>query len=457
MLVMCDDRRFLQGAVAAIVAASVFTGCGHAAPANRTINAAKVPVVSAAPGSVTPRSTLGGLIVPFQNVQIVSTLVEPTDTVYVNEGDRVHKGEVLAQLDTADLVAELDSYNGTIASDEAKTKQTYLQAGLTISQNSNTTNAAEAAVRQAQQTMSTDTMNLTRDGQLLKEGYLAQQTYDSQKTLVMNDGQAVRSAKVNLQNTVSQVQVNGTTTTGLQGATVASVKADEQTTRGLANQIKVSIAKATIVSPIDGVVVNRNLNPGEYPGTRQIFTLQQTDKVYAVLNGSGGEIVGVQTGSPVKITSSDRATLHGDAKVSAVLDQITPGSTNFVIKAVLANPADQFRSGMVVTGLVSRPTTSGTTIPRTAFNDDTQTTVQTIVPAAASGAPAGGPPQPNVIKTIPVTMVAEDDKNAVVQGLQDGQIVVLNGQLGLSDGQPAAACRGAACKTPAGARKVAER
>ena len=95
------------------------------------------------------------------------------------------------------------------------------------------------------------------------------------------------------------------------------------------------ISKATIVSPINGVIVNRNLNPGEYPGTRQIFTLQQTNKVFAVLNGSGGQIVGVQTGSPVYIVSSDRATLHGTAAVSAVLDQLTPGSTNFVIKAVL--------------------------------------------------------------------------------------------------------------------------
>lgn len=424
---MCNDRFPMRGAVAALAAALFIAGCSHAQQP-RKVASAKVPVIAAHPGAVTPRSTLGGLIVPFQNVQVTSTLVEPADAVFVQEGDRVHKGQLIAQLDTADLVAQLQSALGTVASDEAKTKSTYLQSGLTIVQNGNTINSAQAAVRQAQQTLATDRVNLTRDTQLMKQGYLAQQAYDQQATLVANDMQSVRSAQVALQNTISQVKTNGTTETGLQGANVAAAKADEQTALGIANQLRVQIAKAAIVSPIDGFVVNRNLNPGEYPGTRQIFTLQQTDKVFAVLNGSGGQIVGVQTGSPVYVVSTDRATLHGTAAVSAVLDQLTPGSTNFVIKAVLPNPGDRFHSGMVVTGRVSRPRTSGIQIPRTAFVDDTQTTVQTI----ANG----------VIKTLPVTLVAEDGKNAIVQGLHRGEQIVVNGQLGLSDGQPASPVSG---------------
>ena len=170
-----------------------------------------------------------------------------------------------------------------------------------------------------------------------------------------------------------------------------------------------------------------------------------------MLNGSGREIVGVQTGSPVKITSSDRATLHGTAAVSAVLDQLTPGSTNFIVKAVLPNPGGQFHSGMVVTGQVTRQTSSGVTIPRTAFTDDTQTTVQTIV-QRPSARPGGRPI--GVIQTIPVTMVAEDGKNAVVLGLRNGQKIVLNGQLGLTDGQPA---EPAGSKPARRGRTVAER
>jgi multidrug efflux pump subunit AcrA (membrane-fusion protein) len=437
MLVMSSGLRRLRLPVFAVAASVVIAACGHDGSGARPVNEARVPVVNAKRGSVTPQATLGGLIVPFQNVQLQSTLTEPTLVVNVKEGDHVTKGEVLAVLDTTDLRAQLQSYLGTAAGDHARVQSTYLQAGLTITQNGNSINSAEAALVQARQTLSNDQLNLQRDEQLAKNGYLAQQTLDQQRITVANDQQAVRAAQVSVDNTKAQVTTNGTTSTGLQGATVAAARADEQSAIGLANQTRASIAKATIVSPIDGVVVNRNLNPGEYPGTRQIFTLQEVDKVYAVLNGGGAQVLGVQPGSVAKIQSSDRATIHGIAHVVAVLDQITPGSTNFVIKAVLPNPKGDFHSGMVIAGVVSQPPTSGVTIPVTAFVDDSQSTVQTL----SNGA----------VKTLPVTMIAEDGKHAIVRGLDPGQQIIANGQLGLSDGQLAMPLK------PKAARTVAER
>ena len=64
------------------------------------------------------------------------------------------------------------------------------------------------------------------------------------------------------------MQANGSSLSapGLQQSSVAQAKAQEEVALAQAQQIRVSISKATIISPIDGVVVNRNLNPGEYPG-----------------------------------------------------------------------------------------------------------------------------------------------------------------------------------------------
>ncbi len=400
------------------------TACSHARSAAPQAAAASVPVVPVQPGTVSPSTTLSGIIAPLQNVGITSSLAEPADAVYVKEGDRVTRGQVLALLDTADLRAQLAEYEATISSNAAKAAQTYDQAGLTIVQNGNTVNQARAAVRQAQVTLANDTLNLNRDAQLVAQGYIPQQQYDSQAATVRNDRQAVAAAQVTLQNDVKQVAANGTTSSGLQGSMVAAARATTQISQAQAEQIRVQIAKASIVAPIDGIVVNRNLNPGEFPGTRQIFTLQETSRVYAVLNGSAGQITGMRPGATASVSASSLPGKQFSGTVEGILNALNPGSTNFVVKVVLANPVGSLRPGMAVSGTARLPSMRGLMVPDTAFLDTTNATVQVI--------------DGSTVRTAAVTMLADDGKNAIVTGLAPGTSVVVNGQSGLTDGQTVA-------------------
>ncbi len=413
----------LRCAAVVLALATGATACAHGTQQQaRAAKAAVVPTVTAQQGTVFPNTSLPGIIAPLQDVGITSTLTEPADVLNVKEGDRVHRGEVLAVLDTADLRAQLAADVATVKTNQAKQTQMYDQAALTIGQNSNTVNQAQAAVRQAQQTLTTDTVNLSRDAQLLKNGYIAQQQYDTQATLVHNDQQSVRSMQVTLQNDMQQVQANGTTSTGLQGSQVQAAIATTQMTQAQADQIRVQIAKATIVSPINGIVINRNLNPGEYPGTRQIFTLQETDKVYGILNGSAGAIAGVQPGNKVSIGASTLPGKQFSGTVEGILNPINPGSTNFIVKVLMPNPQGLLRPGMPVSGDAHLASVHGVRIPATAFLDTTNSSVQTV---NSSG----------VVHTAQVTMLAQDSHNAIVTGLAPGTPIVANGQLGLTDGQ----------------------
>jgi len=412
--------------IAALLALAVSTtACAHRQPPAPQPSAAVVPVAAARQGTVSPRTTLSGIIAPLQNVGITSSLSEPADTVSVKEGDHVSRGQVLAVLDTADLRAQLAQYQATVSSDTAKAAQTYDQAGLTIVQNNNTVNQARAAVRQAQQTLANDNLNLSRDAMLLRQGYIPQQQYDQQATTVRNDQLAVSAAQVTLQNDIQQVAANGTTSSGLQGSMVAAAQAATQISRAQADQIRVAISKATIVSPLDGYVVNRNLNPGEFPGARQIFTLQETARVFAVLNGSAAQIAGMQQGSTATVTSSSIPGKQFTGTVDGILNALNPGSTNFVVKVMLANSAGSLRPGMAVSASARLPSTSGLMVPDTAFLDTTNATVQVVN--------NGG-----TVQTVKVTMVADDGKNAIVTGLAPGAPVVINGQSGLTDGQTVA-------------------
>ncbi len=424
------------------VAALVLAGCGqHGNRRGARVGASPNPVPTAAARQTTVRAatTISGVIAPLQNVAITSQLAEPTDAVNVNEGDQVHAGEVIAVLDTADLRAQLAQAQATIEtdqrtaeSDDAKVVQAQYTQKLNIGQSSDQVRSAQAAVVAARSTLANDQLTLSRDAQLLANGYIAQSQYDQQKTQVQTDSSNLRTAEANLASTITNQQVNGTTTTGLQAANVASVAADARAARALiqqavaqVQQFQASISKATIVSPVNGVVVNRNLNPGEYPGARTIFTIQQLANVYAELNASSSDTFAIPVGAPVSISVSGNDTRTYTGKVVAVLGQVTPGSTNFTVKVLVQNADGKLQSGLPVTASASLPPVSGIGIPTTAFLDDTHTTVMVADDEVVD----------TVAKLVHVHELGSDGKTSIVSGLKAGQVVVSNGQLGVTDGQ----------------------
>jgi multidrug efflux pump subunit AcrA (membrane-fusion protein) len=390
-----------------LVAALAACGPKHAAQAP----APYVDTSVAQTGSLVPSSTMSGLIAPYENVAIQSDLTEPADTVNVQEGDHVRKGEVLAQLDVADLQAQLQSDVATAQSDAANTTHTVYSGNQAITQGSTGLNSAVANLARDQRV-------LTRDTQLFHDGYVSQQQYEADEATVRDDQAAVQAAQ-------ATVQANGPSLSapGLQQSSVAQAKAQEQVALAQAQQVRVSIQKATIVSPIDGIVVNRNLNPGEYPGTRQIFTVQQVSPIYAILRGSTDQIAGVNAGAGATIqTDGVSGSKKYTGSVVGVLNEIQPGSTQFQVKVVLENPGEVLRPGMAISGSVNLPQARGVIVPTTAFTDDNHDHVQIVQ-------------SDDTTKTVAVTEVASDGTRSVVTGVNAGTRVVSNGQSSIGDGE----------------------
>jgi HlyD family secretion protein len=383
---------------------------------------AAVPTSAAAPVTVHPTVQIAGIVAPYQNVSISSALSEPTDSVSVIEGDIVRDGQVLAVLDTTDLRASLEAAQRSAASDDARVSQTQYQAQLNIGQGSDQVRNARATLLQAQQTLKLDQVNLQRYQTLLDSGYVSQQQVDQQRTTVHNDQQQVLSAQASLQSAVLNSNVNGNYQQGLQAANVASAQADAASAHAQADQIQASIDKALVTSPVDGVVVNRNLNPGEYPGSRTIFTVQQLDPVYAELNASSEDVFRIRRGAAVSVAVAGVNTSSYHGRINAVLGQVSPGSTNFTVEAILANPGYRLKSGMAVTGTIDLPVVTGIGVPTTAFLDDSHESVMVV----------------NADGTAKVAKVEErgsDGKTSVVTGIARGTRVISNGQLGITAGQ----------------------
>jgi len=415
-----DSLGGIIGAALVILAAG---GCSHR-PAPPPSPAPYVQIAVASFGSIEPARSLAGVIAPYQNVAIQSSLSEPADAVYVREGDSVHAGQLLAQLDTGDLQAQLDADLATANSNHANTVHTTYQGSLNISTGVDTLRADEAAARQAQETLANDSRNLQRDQNLLTQGYISQQAVDAQATLVRNDQQAVNTANSNVAAARAAVQANGSLSgSGLQAAAVQQSAAQEKVALAQAQQVRVQIGKAAITSPIDGVVVNRNINPGEYPGNRQIFTLQQVNPIYAVLHASSEQVARITNGTPATITVADAGSQRFSGRVTGILNQINPGSTDFQVKVLLDNSGQHLRPGMVVQGQVATMPMRGIRVPVTAFTDDNHDAVMVVQ-------------QPgDTVKTAKVTEIGSDGTTSVVTGIASGTRLVSNGQISLGDGE----------------------
>lgn len=412
-------------AVAAGTFAVALAACGGSKPA-QVSKAPFVQTTVASEGVIVPGEQLAGVIAPYQNVAIESTLTEPADAVNVREGDTVHRGEVLAQLDTADLQAALQSDLAQARSDRASTAHNVYSGTLSINQGVDTLQSAQAAVRQAQENLNRDTTDLHRYQALLANGFIAEQQVATQQATVNDDMQTLKSDQSAVAAAQSNVAANGPSVSapGLQSSTIQASQATVQVALAQANQERVAISKATIVSPIDGVVVNRNLNPGEYPGTRQIFTLQQVNPIYAVLHGSGAQIARIAKGQRATIVSTDAVQSVHTGVVAGVLNQIVPGSTDFQVMVVLQNPQQALRPGMVVTGSVRLAGVHGVRVPETAFTDDNHDALM----AVENGA----------VKTLHVVEVATDGTTSIVSGVDPGTRIVDDGQTSVGDGEKVA-------------------
>jgi multidrug efflux pump subunit AcrA (membrane-fusion protein) len=408
-----------------VIAIGFLTACSHTPPPSKP-PAQTVQISVARYASIAPTETLAGTAAPYQNVAIQETsLSEPAISVNVNEGDVVHRGQVLAVLNTDDLQANVRADVANAQSYSARVSQYTYQATETISQSSDQVRYARAALSQAEQTLHYDQTNLARFRTLYAQQFIALQMLQQQQTLVRNDEQAVQSAASNLASAMSAVQANGTMNQGMQASNVQNSRASQAMAYAQADVLRAQIARGTIVSPVDGVITNRNFNPGEYPGTRQLFTIQQLDPIYAIFNASGAQIAGIANGAPIQIKSVDQSGVTYRGNVVAVLGQVTPGSTNFIVKAELRNPGYKLRSGMVLSGIIRETSTAGIAIPATAFLDDSHSSVLTV---AANG----------TLQTANVQEVRTDSTTSIVTGLAPGMRVVTNGQLGLNPGEKVA-------------------
>jgi len=267
---------------------------------------AQYKTTPASRGDLTVTVTATGAVQPTNEVEVSSELSGIVRSVKVDYNDRVKTGQILAELDTDKLKAEVERSRAALAAAQAKVAE------------------AEATVVEMQR-------NLDRITQLATKNFSTQKDLDAAKAAYDRAIAGLTSAK----------------------ADVAVAKADLDLN-------ETNLRKACICSPIDGVVLVRNVEPGQTVASSLqapiLFRLAESlTKMQIEVDVDEADIGKVREGQ----SASFQVEAYPDRKFPATISQLrlAPETVEGVVtyKAVLTvdNAGLLLRPGMTATAEIT--------------------------------------------------------------------------------------------------------
>jgi membrane fusion protein (multidrug efflux system) len=354
--------------------------------------------------------------------------------VNVTEGDFVHRGQLLASLDTSQLQATLEANEAAVRADAAQLvhssvaapiqRQQYSSAVATANQN---LQSAVNSVRSARAALAHDELTERADLQLLGQQYVSRQTYEQARATAVASRETLRSdlQAVTAQQAALRTALSNTNQRLEDQATIAQDAAGLDEARANVRLLQAQIAQSSIVAPFDGQVTQRLLDSGAYAGASSgVFTIAQVSRVYVVANVPDVDLPAVSRGKAVTFTtpSLPGRTFHG--RIFDINTTPTSGTLSYRVRLLQPNPDLALRGGMFANVSVERARHPGVL----------------LVPSAAI---ANGPGESSIFvvaggkaKRVAVRVGLQTDSVTEVagEGLAPGTTVVTSQPGGLQDG-----------------------
>ncbi|MEN6414549.1 MAG: HlyD family efflux transporter periplasmic adaptor subunit [Veillonellales bacterium] len=188
----------------------------------------------------------------------------------VKEGDRVKKGQLLAQIDKRDIVAQANQARANIKALEAQTAQA---STVTVQQDQTAKaalNTAYAQLEKAQSDLALAESDYNRFSELVESGAISHQLFDTYRTKY----QVAQAAYTQAQAGVTSAKA-GLLQTNVNLANEEAMRS--KVTQGQANleQVEVSLDETEIRAPFDGIITTKHVEEGAMVSTGMpIVTIQ---------------------------------------------------------------------------------------------------------------------------------------------------------------------------------------
>jgi HlyD family secretion protein len=279
----------------------------------------------------------------------------------VDIGDRVKKGDILAQLWVPDLEADL--------------KQRKVE------------------VQQVRKTLEVAEAHLTSAAAAVKEARAA--LGRARANLAFWQKHFQRISK--LDNSVIDKQVKEETRNQLQSAEataqeaearVARAEADRQESEAVRNKDRADVAVAeaaqqkmqtlvdyaTLIAPFDGVVTQRNINTGDFvqppagPPTAPLYVLHRRDLMRVFVDVPESDAVWIKDGAPARVRVPILQDREFDSKVRRMSYSLKRQTRTLRAEIDLPNSEDLLRSGMYAYAAIQVERSNTLTLPASAIS-----------------------------------------------------------------------------------------
>lgn len=357
-----------------------------------------------------------GTVRPVQEAELAPKIMSTVTAIYVREGDRVRKGQVLAKLEASDLSAQAASAGAAVSTAKSMLEKARTGVELQQAQTRAGIASAEASLQVAKQQLAAvqegprkqeklqaqlalvqaeaqfknaETEN-ARMKRLYEQGIIPKQRYEGVQTQY-----EVAKAQVGIARSQAEMSQEGGRSQDVRSAQERVRQAEEavrlakaaalqnkmakreaQASTSMLNQAKagenaarVQLGYATLVAPFSGVVTSRTVDPGDIvsPGV-PVLTVQD-DSVYR-LEASVADLdfKSVRVGTPVELEIGADGRI-GTGVVSVMAPAGDPSTRKFTVKVDVPKSMNPVSGDYGKVG-IETGASFGLVLPNSAIHDE---------------------------------------------------------------------------------------
>jgi len=341
-----------------------------------------------------------GKVQPITKVEVKSKASGIVEKWLVDANAHVHKSQVLAELDRVEILAQVEAQRATLLAAQANVKT----AEADINQDQVAANAPDLPLYAS---------TLKRNQQMQAEGVVSQQTLDNANRDYL--------AMLNKQRTaIATVDVDR--------AKLRQAQAQVAQSEASLKQLQEQLSYTTITSPIDGVVLSRNVEIGDAVSSilvlgstaTLVFTLGDITQVYVDGKVDEADIANVYLGQParIRIESFKNRIYNGKVTRIAPLGVEKDNVTTFSVRVSIDNPTGEIKALMTANAeILINEHKNVLAVPEQSISYDAQKHALVNVP---------DPKAKDGMRKVPVEVgLANGSNTEILSGLKEGDKVVL--------------------------------